>query len=219
MKHAVGKFGALLLATCLPLPASATTNGDPGVTMLIVDVAPEGTAPRVPHGPAPVDLAAMEPLSEDILSEQRGGFMFEGMDITFGAEIRTIINGELVLQTNLTVDNNVTFSQVVSPSLTAVDPGSLPNGILDTGAIHLMPSGSDQFFLTNDGQTALLQRVDGALQNILINTMNGLTGIQEIDATIGLSNSEGFRSAAVMDTAMSQIHSALTQSAGGGLGQ
>jgi len=211
MKRAIQNLSIGLLATCfVPIPASAS-NEDPGVTVNIVDVVPAGSHDGV-------DLAQFEPLSEDVLEDQRGGFIFQGMDVTFGAEVRTFLDGELVLQTNIFVDNAVNISQVISPALTQVDPASLPNGMLDTGSIHLAVTGGDQLFIANGGDTALLHRVDGALQNILVNTMNGITGRQEIDASLGLTNSDAFRSGVATDNAMQQVHSTLVQSASGGFG-
>ena len=59
-----------------------------------------------PATPALADddpLAAAVPLDDATLAEQRGGFRFEGMDIRLGADIKTFLNGELALQTRITI--------------------------------------------------------------------------------------------------------------------
>src|SRR5690606_13174047 len=94
---------------------------------------------------APVLLAAGEPedadplanartVSDEILATQRGGFAFQGMVISFGADIRSFVNDELALRTIVSwTPEGQTIERFVSPSLTAVDAAQVQGGILTSG--------------------------------------------------------------------------------------
>ena len=165
----------------------------------------------------PLDLTALGTVEDDELAEQRGGFRFNGMDISFAAQIRTFLGGELVLETLLRVNETVEVTQFAADGLTRVQAADLPAGVLDTGPI-VVRMAADGGFVTGDGQTVLIHRTEGALQNIVINTMSGLDVTQSIDASLGLGNYEAFRAAAIADTALSQALSMVNLSAAGGLG-
>jgi len=167
---------------------------------------------------APLDLDSLEVVPDEELSEQRGGFIVSGMQVNFGAEIRTFLNGQLVLQTNVSwVDNQATSSQVASAALTPVDAATLRDGMLTTGAVTLKV-GDSQVYLANEGQTAIIHPTDGALQNVLINTASGISTRQEVAANVDLSNYAQFRSEALSARALEQINAAINLSAIGGLG-
>jgi hypothetical protein len=63
--------------------------------------------------------------------------------------------------------------------------------MLTSGRIS-MNVGAAQVYLANDGQTALVQRTDGGIQNILVNTANNVDIRQQVDATLDLSGYAGF---------------------------
>ena len=166
----------------------------------------------------PLDIDNFEVVSDEELSEQRGGFIVSGMQVNFGAEIRTFLNGELVLQTNVSwIDNQATSSQIASAALTPVDAATLRDGMLSTGAVTIKV-GDQQVYLANDGQTAIIHPTDGALQNVLVNTASGISTRQEVTANVDLSNYAQFRSEAISARALEQINSAINLSAIGGLG-
>jgi hypothetical protein len=174
-------------------------------------------AAPIPAAAEPLDLAAVATVDDEELADQRGGFRFNGMDISFAAQIRTFIGGELVLETLLRVSDTVEVTTVAADSLTRVNAADLPAGVLDTGPIVVRLAG-DGGFVTGDGQTVLIHRTEGALQNIVINTMSGLDVTQSIDASLGLGNYEAFRAAAIADTALSQALSMVNLASSGGLG-
>jgi hypothetical protein len=134
------------------------------------------------------ELAGLQPLADQELAEQRGGFRWEGVEIGFGAEIRTYLNGELALQTNIGwTPAGVSTSQWVSAALTPADAAQLQAGILTSGGIT-MRVGDQSVFLANQGQTAVLHRTDGAIQNVLVNRASNITASQEVDAMLDLGS-------------------------------
>lgn len=147
-------------------------------------------------------FASLEPVSEAELNAQRGGFTYAGMDITLGAEIRTFLDGELVLRTTVNWGaQGTSTTEVLSAALSPATAAELQSGILSTGGIR-MKVGDNMVFLANEGQTALLHKTDGGLQNILINTANGADMAQEVDATLDVGNYEGFH-ASVLNSRLS----------------
>jgi hypothetical protein len=141
-----------------------------------------------PKASAATDLIAFGQVSDKELARYRGGFVWKGVQVSLGAEIRTFLNGQLVLQTNVTwTPNGAQTSQFVSGALTPVDAAQLQAGILSTGGIS-MKVGDQSVFLANGGQTVFAQATDGRIQNILINRADNITAKQEIDATLGLQN-------------------------------
>jgi len=122
------------------------------------------------------------------LATYRGGFAWKGVEIGLGAEIRTYLNGEQVLQTNISwAPDGAHMTQLVSGSLAPADAAQLQAGILSSGGIK-MSVGDQTVFLANEGQTAILHRTDGPLQNVLINRASNISARQEVDAVLDLQN-------------------------------
>lgn len=171
---------------------------------------------------APLLLAASEPAAEDpltqatavsdeVLATQRGGFSWNDMQISFGADIRSFVNDQLALRTVVSwTANGATVDRFVSPSLTAADASHIQAGILTSGGIQ-MRVGDESVFLANGGQTALIHSTD-TVQNVLINTASGVNLTQQVDATLDISGYEGFRDA----LAMTRISDALGSAVGAG---
>jgi hypothetical protein len=134
-----------------------------------------------------------EVVSDEELAEMRGGFVWQGVQIGLGAEIRTFLNGELVLQTNISwTAMGAQTVQQVSGALTAADAAQLQAGILTSGGIS-MRVGQESVFLANQGQTAIFHRTDGSFQNVLVNRASNIDARQEIDAVLSLDNFGGFQ--------------------------
>ena len=137
---------------------------------------------------------AAETLSDEQLAEQRGGFVFQGMTIAFGADIRSYVNDELALRTIISwTAEGQTMERFVSPSLTAVDAAQIQGGILTSGGIS-MRVGDESVFLANNGQTALVHSSD-AIQNVLINTASNVSLNQQVDAVLDISGYAAFADA------------------------
>lgn len=95
-------------------------------------------------------LFAASGISDEELSEQRGGFQFAGMEIRLGADIRTFLNNELALHTVITMDENgYNRVQTVGAGLTLADADAIRNNVLSNGAIQLI--------VTNQTLTAITQ--------------------------------------------------------------
>jgi hypothetical protein len=134
-----------------------------------------------------------EVVSDEELASLRGGFSWQGVEIGLGAEVRTYLNGELVLQTNINwTAKGAQTTQLVSGALTSADAAQLQAGILSSGGIT-MRVGQETVFLANQGQTAILHRTDGAIQNVLINRASNIEARQEIDAVLDLENFGSFQ--------------------------
>lgn len=168
------------------------------LTYLLMGTAlpPDSTAPasqpQPPAAAAPAfaadELAGIETVPDAELAEHRGGFVWEGVRVGLGAEIRTYLNGELALQTNISwTEAGAHKTQIISGALTQVDAAQLQAGILTSGGIS-MKVGDQSVFLANEGQTALLHRTDGAIQNVIVNRASNIQANQQIDAVLDLEN-------------------------------
>ncbi len=170
----LGGFAALLMGTALPSQQAV--------------LAPEPLPATSATAYAEDDLAGFETLSDEELAGHRGGFTWQGVDISLGAEIRTYLDGQLVLQSNVSwTQAGAQTQQFVSGALTAADATQLQAGILTSGGIN-MHVGDANVFLANQGQTAFFHRTDGAIQNILVNTASNVQALQEVDAVLDLGN-------------------------------
>lgn len=120
------------------------------------------------------------------LSDMRGGFMLDnGLQVGLGAVVRTTIDGELALQTQLTwTETGAVVTRELGAGVTPATPGSI------SGTITL-PGATDDAFYVNAGETALIHRVtDGRIQNILLNTASGQDIRQQTEVTVTLSGYE-----------------------------
>ncbi len=141
----------------------------------------------------PDELAGLELVPDAELAEYRGGFLWQGVTIGFGAEIRTYLNGDLVLQTNVSwTETGAQTTQLVSGALTPADASQLQAGILVSGGIT-MNVGNQSVFLANEGQTAILHQTDGAIQNIVLNRASNVEASQQVDAVLDLGNFAAFQ--------------------------
>ncbi|WP_298670565.1 hypothetical protein [uncultured Sphingomonas sp.] len=158
---------------------------------------PEGIAPAVGvsgQSDAASPFAHMTALSDSEMAEAHGGFDWGGMNITFGADVQTYLNGQLALQTvvNWTA-SGATTQTIVGSQLVLADMTSASGG----GGGITLPStiSGSQVYFANAGQTALIQNTNGALQNVLVNAMANLNAVQQTNATVTLGNYTAFAAA------------------------
>jgi hypothetical protein len=134
-----------------------------------------------------------ETVSDVELSDQRGGFVVGGMDIRLGAEMRTYLNGDLVLSTIVNWDSaGATTTQIFSDKLTPAYRTALGSGF-STGEGMAVKLDNTPVFLANQGQTALVQNANGAIQNMVFNVANNINLIQQTDVSIDVTGYEGLR--------------------------
>lgn len=138
-------------------------------------------------------LTQLEQVADEELARERGGFRWQGVDVQFGAEVRSYLNNTLVMQTNVSwTSTGAAMSRVVSGALSPLSAAQLQAGMLNGGGLN-MRVGKDEVFLANGGQTAFIQRTDGALQNIIVNTASNVDIRQEVDAQLDLGNFQPFQ--------------------------
>ncbi|WP_340268345.1 hypothetical protein [Sphingobium mellinum] len=141
------------------------------------------------EGPAPAPR-----LTDAQLDAQRGGFVVSGVDIRLGVEMRTYIGGSLVLQTNISwSDQGMAVDRSVSSALAPATAETL--GAAGFGPLLERYLGSGGLFLANEGRTALLQRADGSLQTMILNSASNVALRQEIDAKLDLGGFSPFQTA------------------------
>ena len=159
---------------------------------------------------ADTDLVdAMKPMDDSELADQRGGFAVEGMNVTLGADIRTYLNGDLALHTVVNwTDTGAHATQTASAVLTQAGARDLAAGALAGGRMSMTMGGST-VYLANEGQTALVQRTDGGIQNMVFNTANNQTISQHVDATLNLQGYDAFRADIVSGRLSESLGSAL----------
>ncbi|WEK44016.1 MAG: hypothetical protein P0Y64_04070 [Candidatus Sphingomonas colombiensis] len=180
----------VLIAAAMTVDAIAPANAD--------ELDPDEIAPAaagiVGQEVAPSAFAHMTVLSDSEMAEAHGGFDWGGMNITFGADVQTYLNGQLALQTVVNWSaNGATTQTIVGSQLTLADMTSATGGAGGI-AIPQTISGSQVYF-ANAGQTALIQNANGALQNVLINAMANLNAVQQTNATVTLGNYTAFAAA------------------------
>lgn len=164
------------------------------------------------------DVQGLPVVSDEELSHNRGGFTWQGVNISLGAEMRTFLDGALVLQTNISwTSSGATTTQFVSGALTPADAAQLQAGML-SGAGITMRVGDQSVFLANAGQTALIQGPEGAIQNILINRASNISIRQEVDATLDLQNFGPFQQETMQSRLGDSLGAAINAATLGSLG-
>lgn len=155
---------------------------------------------------SPFDTLA--PMSDEELSDMRGGFMTAGgVVFDFGAVVRTYVSGELALETRLTWTPTGPVTEQVTGSLpgwTPLTPGQV-GGLDLTG---LAPGSSGLVLTDANGTTALVHSVmNGHLQNLVLNAADNRDIRQDMQVTLALPNFDTMR----QDFALARLGSQIAQ--------
>ncbi len=67
-------------------------------------------------------FAGLSAVSDHQLAHSRGGFMVAGVNVNFGAVVKTVVNGSVVLETQLTATNGGVVAVQSGPAMTSSTP-------------------------------------------------------------------------------------------------
>jgi hypothetical protein len=134
---------------------------------------------------------AGSPLSDEELAGHRAGFfVLDGQQLNFSASVNSYLDGDLVLQSQLTWTDGgpvVEHAQAASAALPPDVLASLSAGGLDIKAL----TADAGVFVSSDGQTAFVHRAeDGQLAGVLLNTGDDRVLRQDINVNLGLPGFE-----------------------------
>jgi hypothetical protein len=127
---------------------------------------------------------AADAVSDQTLDTLRGGFQVEGFSIGFGADIRSFVDGELVLQSRLTVNPDQSSATFSSGDVLSAQALSDLTGKAGLGGTTFGAS-------TADGVTVFHNLGGGQLSNVLINTSDNRDFRQDLAITLTLPGFEG----------------------------
>jgi hypothetical protein len=152
-------------------------------------------AAMVSASPAKADEPSARPaavVQDAELDKLRGGFItVTGLTLHFGAVVRSYVNDQLALQTDLTVNGaGAQLSQTAGRGYGPVAPETL--SALSAAGINLAGvRGAQAVAVTPDGATAFVHNFSqGALSNLLVNTGSDKSFRQETDVTLTLPGFE-----------------------------
>jgi len=140
------------------------------------------------------DLSALdgaEVVTEEAMGEMRGGFIaIGGLQIGFGATVRTYADGALALVTQLTWTPNGVIAHTTTGELSARIDAAVAAQLAGLGVSGL--AGADGVAVFGPtGATAVIHRVtDGNLQNFVINTQDNVNFRQEVEVELVLPGFE-----------------------------
>lgn len=140
---------------------------------------------------------AAVPLTDEELAAERGGLQLPtGLEVGFGASVRTYIDGALVLETQLVWTDQGAMQTQSLPSAAAQAGGG---GIALQDGAAVLPG----LLVPGDGgSTAVLHDLSsGRLANIVVNTANNRDIRQEMRVDLAIPELSQFQQAAIQDRA------------------
>lgn len=154
-------------------------------------------------GPDP--FSGLESVGSDELAARRGGFSAAGIDVSFGAVVRTVVNGTTVLETQFTLTpdgmmasqsgpattSNMPIAGMPDLKVTVVDgtPGSA-GGLTEANVGASALNGARGVIVTGpNGVSAALSTVSTMqVANVIVNSASGQAINQQIEVNIALNN-------------------------------
>lgn len=138
-------------------------------------------------------------LTDEELADERGGIKLPtGLEVGFGASVRTFVDGALVLETRLVwTDQGAVQSQTPS----AIGPGG--QGVTLSGGAESLPG---VVVPGVGGSTAVLHELDAArIANIVVNTANNRNIRQEVQIDLTIPELSQFQQSALQGRANAQV--------------
>lgn len=135
------------------------------------------------------------PVSDVELADQRGGFAFRGMEVTFGANLRTYVDGALVLESVFTLTNAGLVQNVLqSAGLAGLETSAEALAAAGLRVDSLAGAVGGVAVFGQNGATAALHRLSASgFQNIVLNTADFRNITQTLDLMIKLNGYEALR--------------------------
>jgi hypothetical protein len=164
---------------------------------------------KVARAAVEMDLDALTPVSDDKLAEMRGGFRFNGTDITFGVVIETVVNGgAAILRTAFNADS------AGGPIVTLNGNPAAPGDAI--GAFQLKQAADGGFLLTNNQGTKILHQLGNAGGGIVAAISNSLNGqLLQQQAQVNITNLNTIRGLSVIGSMLNQLGLAVSGQAPG----
>jgi len=149
-------------------------------------------------------------ISDADLADLRGGFLVAGgVTFDFGAVVRTYVDGQLALESRLTwTETGAVTAQNVGSIPGAVDLGAALDQALAAGLdLGALQSGQGILLSDASGATALVQNIQGGVQNLIVNNADGRDLRQEVEITLTLPNLETMQ----RDYSVDRLGAAISQ--------
>jgi hypothetical protein len=150
-----------------------------------------------------VENVAFSLLTDEELASERGGLKLPtGLEVGFGASVRTFVDGSLVLETSLVwTDQGAVQNQSPSP----VGPGG--QGVTLSGGAENLPG----VIVPGDGgSTAVLHELDAErIANIVVNTASNRDIRQEVRVDLTIPELSQFQQSAIQERANTQMFDAV----------
>lgn len=128
----------------------------------------------------------LEAVVEAELEEARGGFVMDGGSVVgLGVEVRTLVDGQLALETLISVGpSGLVVTERAAPGLTPAASADLQAAA--QRGLSLQGLAGQRVFIVAEG-TAVTHRISGdSLQNLIVNAGDGLDLKQTIDVRMVL---------------------------------
>ena len=140
---------------------------------------------------SPLSAHAQDPsrMSDAELQDLRGGFVVaNGVTLDFGAVVRTYVDGQLALESRLTwTESGAVTSRTGGQIAGAVDLAAAMDAAMAQGLdLSGLKDGHGILLSDANGATALVQNLQGGIQNLIVNNADGRDLRQEIEVTLTL---------------------------------
>lgn len=156
-------------------------------------------------GAPPLASAETAILSDEELDGQRGGLRTPmGLDVGFGASVKTFVDGTLALETRITwTDTGLQSEQVVN-ALSSIAGAPVRLGTLSDGTLQSVTAGG-----MTGGTTLVHDLTMDRIASLVINTADNRTIRQETDVTLVLPQLVDFQQRIAADRLSSMLSSSV----------